>query len=234
MWSYVFGPFLALLPARLRTKWFADRNIQWRSAAIISGAMQFVAGPFVLALWEAFITTSIGRSIATAAGLQPIQLQGSGPFQMFFLVVSFVNPITWILFYLFVEGAFRGIAAGIAGETLGTLPLFAIDQGYLFVRRKVWDRPPPMVRDLVTQDDSRADWQLKIESCRAKGDWNVGKLLRYENRYYRIESYSQEGGARPFVFLLRAVAAGVPSYSVILYSPETPAPARPALSAQNS
>ena len=34
MWTYVFGPFLAFLPARLRTKWFANRNIQWRAAAI--------------------------------------------------------------------------------------------------------------------------------------------------------------------------------------------------------
>jgi len=234
VWTYVFGPFLALLPARLRAKWFANRNIQWRAAAILSGAVQFVVGPFALALWEAFITTSIGRSIATAAGLEPIQLQGSGPFQMFFLVVSFVNPVTWIVFYLFVEGALRAVGAAITGETLGTLPLFLLDKTYCYIRRKVWDRPPPMVRDLVTRDDSRADWQLKIESCRAKRDWNVGRLLRYENRYYKIASSSQEGGTRPFVFLLSSIAAGVPSYSVILYSPETPAAARSALSPQNS
>ena len=196
--------------------------------------MQFVAGPFILVLWEAFITTSIGRSTATAMGLQPDGLSGEGPFQMFFLVASVVNPVTWIVFYLFVEGAFRAVGAAITDETLGTLPLFLADRIYLFVRRKLWDPEPMSVRDLVTRDDSRADWQLKIESCRAKREWNVGRLLRYENRYYRIESSSQESGARPFVFLLRSIAAGVSSYSVILYSPETPAPARPELSPQNS
>jgi len=234
LWTYAFGPFVALLPARLRAKWFGNHYIHWRVAAILSGALQFVIGPFALAVWEAFITTSIGRSIATAAGLEPIQLQGSGPFQMFFLVVSFVNPVTWILFYLFVEGALRAVGAAITGEVFGTLPLFLLDRGYCFVRRKVWAPPPPMVRDLVTRDDARADWQLKIESSRAKRDWNVGRLLRYENRYYRIESCAQQSGARPHVFLMRSLVAGVPSYSVILYSPETTDAPHPALSPQNS
>ena len=234
VWSYVLGPFLAFLPSRLRQKWFRNLNIPWRRATIISGTIQFFAGPFLLAIWEAFITTAIGRSIATAAGLDPIQLQGSGPFQMFFLVISFVNPVTWILFYMFVEGAIRAVGAAITGEILGTLPLFLLDKMYRFIRRKTWAREASALSDLVTRDDARADWQLKIESSGAKRDWNVGRLLRYDGRYYRIEASSQKSGARPYVFLLCAIAAGVPSRSVILYSPETADMAHPALSPQKS
>lgn len=124
-------------------------------------------------------------------------------------------------------------AASLLDEAPGTFVLFAVDQFHLFVNRKL--TPPPVpVSDLVTRDDTRADWQLKIESCSAKRDWNAGRLLRYEGRYYRIESCAQEAGARPHVFLLRSLAAGAPSPSLILYVPELPTPARPALSPQNS
>jgi hypothetical protein len=207
IWGYIFGPFLAFLPARWRATWFANRHFPWRGATIVSGMLQFLMVPLIVILLRQY--------------------------QYFFLVGYASHPMTWFVFYCTLEGAGRAIAAGISGETAGTMLLVAPDRMYLFIQRKLGPPPPPLVSDLVTQDDLRTDWQLKIESCRPKHDWNVGRLLRYEDRYYRIESCSQEGGARPFVFLFSAVAAGVPSRSVILYSLDSFAPGRSALSPQS-
>jgi hypothetical protein len=228
LWSYIFGPFLAFLPTRWRAMWFANRHIDWTTATIISGVLQIIFAPVALLAWMA---TGISRA---AEGMGMGGRVGGGPMQTLFVLILAMNPITWLLFYLFLEGFGRVCASALMGEAPGTLVLYAADRLHLFLNRKFGPALPPLVPDKVTKDDMRADWQLKIESCRAKSGWEVGRLLRYEGRYYRIESCSQEGGARPFSFLLRSLAAGVPSHSVILYSPEPTAPARPALFPQNS
>jgi hypothetical protein len=221
----VFGPFLAFLPARLRSLWFSGRPIDWRRATIISGFVQLMSTPIVLLLWTAMGISRLGASTGIAGG--------AGAIQTFYLLLVAMNPITWLIFYSILEGFFRMFAATLLDEAPGTFVLFAVDQFQLFVNRKL--TPPPVpVSDLVTRDDTRTDWQLKIESCLTKRDWHVGRLLRYEGRYYRIEACSHESGSQPHVFLLRSIAAGVPTPSVILYAPETPAPVRPALSPQNT
>lgn len=225
LWTYAFGPFLAFLPTRLRAKWFASRPIDWRRATILSGILQVLLTPIVLLLW---MIMGISRlSVSTGIG------GGAGPVQTFYVFLLDLNPITWLILYQLVEGFARIFAASLLDEAPGTFIPFALDQFHLFLNRK-FGPPQVLVGDLVTRDDARAEWQLKIESSRAKRDWNVGRLLRYENRYYRIESAAQQSGARPHAFLLRSLAAGVPSYSVILYSPETAEAAHPALSPQNS
>jgi hypothetical protein len=225
VWTYVFGPFAAFLPARLRSLWFSDRPIDWRRATIMSGFIQLMLTPIVLLLWMVMGISRLGASTGIGGG--------AGEIQTFYLLLVAMNPITWLLFYTFLEGFFRIFAATLLDEVPGTFVLFAADKFHLFLNRKL--TPPPVpVSDLVTRDDLRADWQLKIETFRAKHDWAVGRLLRYDGRYYRIESCSQEAGARPHVFLLRSLTAGVPTPAVILYAPETPAPVRPALSPQNS
>jgi hypothetical protein len=208
VWGYVLGPFLAFLPSRWRATWFANRHFPWRGATIVSGILQFVMVPLIVIYFRAY--------------------------QYFLIVANFTDPGTWIVFYFFFEGVGRSVAAATTGETPGTLLLVAPDRLLLFVRRKLASAPLPAIPDLVTRDDSRADWQLRIAACRAKRDWDVGRLLRYQERYYRIQSCLQEGGPRPFVFLLSALAAGVPSRSVILYSPEAPVSVSPALSPQKS
>jgi hypothetical protein len=208
IWGYVLGPFLAFLPLRWRESWFANRQFPWRGATIASGILQVVMVPAVVIHFRAY--------------------------QYFFFVSNFTDPGTWLVFYLFFEGAGRSVAAATTGETHGTLLLAVPDRLWLFVRRKLAPAPLPVIPDLVTRDDSRADWQLRIAACRAKRDWDVGRLLRYEERFYRIQSRLQEDGPRPFVFLLSALAAGVPSRTVIMYSPETLLPEPPSLFGQKT
>jgi len=51
-------------------------------------------------------------------------------------------------------------------------------------------------------------------------DWNPPRVVRYEDRYYRLEDYARGSGPRPFVYRLRRLAAGVPGRTVLVYSPD--------------
>jgi hypothetical protein len=222
LWSYVLGPFLALLPSRWRAKWFTTQPIHWRSATIISGIVQFFLAPLLLLLWASGEVCSLEKALGFGCG--------GGELQTFSVVAIGLNPVTWFFIYLIFEGAGRAFSASMLGEMPGTLALVAPDWLYLFIKKKL--RPAPPVRpDLITQDDLRADWQLMIASSLPKRDWEAGRLLRYNGNFYRIESCAETTGLRPFVYQLRRLAAGFASRSVILYSPEPPA-APPLLSPQ--
>jgi hypothetical protein len=223
VWSYLLGPILAFLPARWRVKCFGDRHIHWRTATIVSGILQFCFAPVLLLFWSASGVCLLERELGFDCG--------GGAMQTLSLFILTLNPVTWLLIYLIFEGFGRAFAAAMLGETPGTLVLLAPDWLYLFVKRK-WSPAPPPLPDLVTQDDVRADWQLKIEASRPKRDWEAGRLLRYAGNFYRIESCAQAIGLRPCIYQLRRLPAGVASRSVILYSPEEPS-TRPVLSPQH-
>jgi hypothetical protein len=67
---------------------------------------------------------------------------------------------------------------------------------------------------------SEAEEFLEIRACRAKLDWTPPRVVRYQDRYYRLEEFVRKSGARPFIYKLRRLAAGVPGRTVLLYSPE--------------
>jgi len=231
-WNYVLGPVLSLLPARLRAKWFGSREISWRGATIISGGLQFLIGPVALLLWYSFLMGGwASRVVDYLLGRAPNVELNEAAIGFLGLGVVASHPVTWIIFYLFLEGAGRAIAAAITGEINGTLPLVLLDRAYLFARRRLWVKEPPLVPDLVTLDETRAEWQLKIEASQAKYGWEAGRLVRYGDAYFCIESCCESGGARPFVYTLRRLPAGVPSRSIIFYSPQdapdTPHPLHP-------
>ncbi len=219
VWSYVFGPVASLLPSRLRAKWFGDREISWRGATIVSGGLQFLIGPVALLAWYSFLVggwaSRIVDYLLRRAGPIEIPEQAVG-----FLGLSLValHPVTWLIFYLTFEGAGRAFAAALADEINGTLPLVLLDHAYLFAKRKLWAREGPLVTDLITVDEARAEWQLKIEACRAKRGWEPGRLLRYREAYFQLQSCQVSSGARPFVYALQRLSAGAPSRNVILYS----------------
>ncbi len=211
VWNYVFGPFLSFFPQRWRDLRFSQHRIAWRPATIISGILQLIFAPFLLLFWAASEVCSLGQSLGFGCS-------SSGPTQAFSLVLAAMNPVTWLMVYLIFEGFGRAFAAAMLGETPGTLVLVAPDLLYRYLTKRSGKRMPELA-DLVTQDDLRADWQLKIESARPKRDWQAGRLLCYAKNYYRIEACRESAGPRPTVYLLRRLPAGVSSRSVIVYPP---------------
>jgi hypothetical protein len=231
-WSYILGPVLSLLPARWRAKWFGGREISWRGATIISGGLQFLIGPVALLAWYSFLVGGwASRVVDYLLGRAPNVELNEAAVGFLGLSVVAIHPVTWIIFYLFLEGAGRAIAAAIVGEVNGTLPLVLLDRAYLFARRRLWAKEPLWTSDLVTLDEARAEWQLKIEASQAKYGWEAGRLVRYGDAYFRLESCCESEGTRPFVYTLRQLPAGVPSRSVIFYSlqdaPDTSHPLHP-------
>jgi hypothetical protein len=211
VWTFLFGPFLSFLPQRWRNQRFSQHRIAWRPATIISGILQFIFAPFLLLFWSASEVCSLGKSLGFGCS-------SSGPEQTFSLLLAGMNPITWLMVYLIFEGLGRAFAAAMIGETPGTLVLVAPDLLYRYFTKRSGKRTPELA-DLVTQDDLRADWQLKIESARPKCDWQAGNLLRFGGQYYRLEGIHEASGPRPSVYLLRRLSAGVASRSVIIYPP---------------
>lgn len=78
----------------------------------------------------------------------------------------------------------------------------------------------PLVADEVLRGGAVQGWDLRIQSCRPKPDWTVGRTVRFEDRFYRLESLYDAQPPRPFGFELRAMPTGVPGRSVILFDPE--------------
>lgn len=126
--------------------------------------------------------------------------------------------IAWISVYMVCDGGWRAMSARFEGSR-GTLALMFFDESYRSLAREIWTRKHPEYEDLVTLDDGRADWQLKIEASREKKGWESGRLLMYRERYFRLESVMHSDSSRPFVYVLRALPAGVPSHNVIKYPP---------------
>jgi hypothetical protein len=135
-----------------------------------------------------------------------------------FLPVT-TNLLLWIGMYFLTDGAWRTAIAVFNGEAAGTVLLELVAEAGVVGWRAAWTLRHAAVNDLVTADETRDDWQLKIESSRAKKDWDVARMILYNERYYRIESLARIEGARPFVYLLRSLPAGVPSLRVFRYTP---------------
>jgi hypothetical protein len=135
-----------------------------------------------------------------------------------FLPVT-TNLLLWIGMYFLADGAWRTAIAVFNGEAAGTVLLELVAEASVVGRRSVWVLRHPAVSDTVIVEDERQDWQLKIESSRAKKDWDVGRMILFNERYYKIESLTRIEGARPFVYLLRSLPTGVPSLRVLRYAP---------------
>jgi hypothetical protein len=129
--------------------------------------------------------------------------------------------------YFLTDGAWRTAIAVFNGEAAGTVLLELVAEAGVVGWHGAWKLRHPTVKDLVTVDEKREDWQLKIESSRAKKDWDVPRMILYNERYYRIESLARIEGARPFVYLLRSLPAGVPSLRVLRYAPSESSLKRP-------
>lgn len=128
------------------------------------------------------------------------------------------EALLWIGMYFLTDGAWRTATAVFNGESAGTVLLELVGEASVVGWQRAWRWRHPAVCDAVTVDDEGVEWQLKIESSRAKKDWEIGRMVRSGERYYKIDSQIRIDGARPFVYLLRSLPAGVPSLRVLTYT----------------
>lgn len=246
MWTYVFGPFLALLPKWWR-KWLPFLNApRWRRAAILSGLAELVGAIVALSYWYMYamsLWVDRGVDAAMAGKLGP----GVTTHQIAGVTLSVwaLHPVTWVLGYFVLEGAVRLCSAAFADSVFGTLPLFVVDK-VLFGMFRSGDREDSDVKtgfagnvssafgaireraatvglddvpdELFFRSNGESEEILEIRASRKKPEWNPPRVVRVEDRYYRLEKFSVGSGSRPFRYFLRRLAAGVPGRTVLLYS----------------
>jgi hypothetical protein len=246
MLSYFLGPFLAFLPRRWRESLSMAASLHWRPAMILSGLLESSISLFALVYWYSYSVThwasdAVFSAIQHGAEIDPRALGFAG------LAIVLLHPLTWLIMYFGLEGVIR-LCAAFTDTTLGTLPLFLADKIYLqlmrggnplaagannfsqshltssfrAVREKALTATLPQVPDELRFTTVGSDESLEIRSCRAKPDWTPPRVVRYEDRYYQLTECSQGTAPRPFIYTLRRLSAGVPSRSVLIYSPEPP------------
>lgn len=131
--------------------------------------------------------------------------------------------------YLAIDGPWRAVTAHFEEIAVPTLVFAVADEGFQAARTTLFNSRHPEMPDLIALDDRAAEYQLMIDSSRAKHGWEAGRIIRCESRrgpehdrYFRLESALREEGPRPFRYLLRALEAGVPGARVITYTGELP------------
>ncbi len=242
-WDLVIGPVLALLPARSRRRLSDQVDVDWQRAGTLSGVYEFIGAVVALGYWYmAEVPRRIGQIVdATADGRVPVgisehQIHGAS------LTLFYLNPLTWLLFYFFFEGAVRLCGAALTENVLGTLPLYLVERLTFWVRHpkeahvgktvsetaksiadSVRERAMVAARKEVPDElryskSAQEEW-LEIRASRRKQDWIEPKTVRVADQYYRLEESWVGKPPRPFRYRLRRLPAGVPGRAVLLYTP---------------
>jgi len=246
MWIFLLGPFLSLLPHRWRKALPFYQAVPWRSAAILSGLAESVIALAVLLYWYSYsVTTWVSRALDNV--LNQSAPTGITDHAVGFaaLVVWATHPLTWVIAFFCMEGAWR-LCASFTDTVLGVFPLYLLDKicSKVFCRgapelagtvkfrqshvssyvgtmkEKVLTARLSQVPDELYVAKNAAEEILEIRAWRVKPDWTPPRVVRYEDRYYRLEDRARMSGPRPFVYKLRRLAAGVPGRTVLIYSPD--------------
>lgn len=245
MWIYLVGPFLALLPQRWRKALPCHNAVPWHVAAILSGFGEGLVALGALLYWYSYsVTTWVSKALDNVLdkgnpGITDHEIGFAA------LVIFATHPLTWAICCVGIEGAVR-LCAPFTDTVLGTFPLYLAEKIYSKIRGQEEPVPPGMPRfershvssyvgamrekvtttriahvpdELCIMRDA-AEELLEIRSCRAKQDWDPPRVVRYQDRYYRLEESIRGRAPRLYVYKLRRLAAGVPSRTLLIYAPE--------------
>lgn len=246
MWTYLLGPFLALLPRRWRNALPFHNAVSWKPAAILSGLGESVIAVVALMYWYSFsMTTWVSAALDNALSGKTTPGLTTHDVAFAALLVWSTHPLTWAIAFVGMEGAVR-LCAPLTDTVLGTFPLYLIDKIYSklsgriepetavapkfaqgnvssyvgSVREKVTAGRHAHLPDELCCTRSGTEEFLEIRSRSAKPDWDPPRVVRYENNYYRLEEAVRGASPRPYVYRLRRLSAGVPSRTLLIYSPE--------------
>jgi hypothetical protein len=224
MWTYLFGPFLSLLPASWRPNLPWAESIRWRRATFLSGALETVASLFALVYWYSYSVThhtqlQLSRALQAHPDIvTPPQLIGL----MSYVLVA-LNVVTWVICWFLFEGVIRAFGAAFTGEVVGTLPLWIIDQSYRAVSR--WNRNrrlPPLAPDEVAWcKDGQVEF-LRVMSCRPKPAWKNRPTIRIKEEFFQVERSFPGPRTRPYVYHLRRLRPGEIIRGLENYDPQAP------------
>jgi hypothetical protein len=169
--------------------------------------------------WTRNVMTHAAESQSVVAGLKPHE------FGVLALVVVAASPITWLIVVWCVEGIVRILAAAITEEVFATLPLALIagiyalvrpvrneNPGLLattdaaldespahsflaFLRRNVFEMIHTRVADDVTRIKDADGEGLRVRASHSKPEWEVGRMIRIGDDFYRVENVSERHGA---------------------------------------
>lgn len=248
MWTYLFGPVVAAFPKPWRESLPFAQEVHWGRATAISGLAEAAIALVALMYWYSYaLSTWVGNGVGGALSGKmgtEVRLQDIGGAA---LIVWWMHPLTWLLAYFGLEGAFRLCAGAFGGNSCGILPLFLADKILLSpfrrhkravldvantggnvssyagaIRERIRTARLPEVPDELCFTKNESGEILEICASRRKQDWTPPRVVRYLDNYYRLESDSSTAGPRPFRYRLRRLPAGVPGRTVLIYAPADP------------
>ena len=215
MWTYTLGPVLAFLPKRWRKQHLAWLPVKWGPAGFFSGALEVVGFLPLLIWWYSYFVAAMAQALAQspAAGNIPEGREGLVGVAGFAM-----NPITWVVCYVGIEGLARVLTSMGGGEAGGTLFLAAP----YFLYRKATERAAkpelPLVRDEVTPGKDRDE--IQIAACRVKEDWKYPFTIRYGGGYFQVMGVRDiKVGPRPVLYTLRRLPPGEVARGLAEYDP---------------
>jgi hypothetical protein len=124
---------------------------------------------------------------------------------MMILISYTLAPLSLLLIYVGVEGAFRFGSAMAAGEVVGSLPLVIGDKlvAKMGLAGKEMVQGPRIV-DIVFQPETEGEqYDLGIASCREKPGWDHLITISYDGVFYEVAGYVKSKPPRRHMYLLR-------------------------------
>ena len=247
MFTFLLGPFLAVLPKRWRRSLPVLKSVKWRTPSILSGFGESLLALVAMMYWYSYSMTtwvSQGLDAALSGKMGPGVTDHDIGIMSLFIFAT--HPITGLIAFIGVEGSIRLVGAAFAENDLGILPLFLLDKilqkitgqsgpsaaqerGYTegnlasyvgAIREKVRVSKTSAVPDELCVTKEGAEEFLEVRACRRKPDWTPPRTVRYQDTFYRLEECSNGWGARPFRYRLRRLPAGVMGRTVLVYLPE--------------
>jgi len=194
VWTYLAGPILAFLPARLRAAYWGDIRVNWSRATAFSGIIESFLAWGALVVWYSVFVTRGGPAIGAY-----IPWPYAGPMG---LLSMYMHPLTWLICYFGVEGAVRAMSGLATHEVPGTLPLVLLDRTIRYAKTGEWRVKPNPVEDEVTRGDGI--WDLKIAARNPKAQWKYPLTIRYGGEFFQVQGEEHVAvGGRPHIYFLQ-------------------------------
>jgi len=191
---------------------------------MVSGLVESFAALAALIGWYSYSVTYWAQEVIfSTAAAHPQAAIPPGTEGFAALVLLLFHPLTWFIIYCGIEGIVRLLASAIGGTTFGILPLCLVERCYSLVlsRRSRLNSPEDENFEpdfLSTRTDEEGEI-LEIRAIQPKEGWDPPKTVRFRGTYYRLfQAYEERPTGRCFVYVLRRLSSGVPSWTMINYS----------------